>query len=73
MGQALQNVVGRNNLELVHVDGDGNCQFHAVCHQLTSRFSDECPPAVFTHEFVRKLAVVGVKLQMTPEERQIVL
>ena len=41
MGQALQDVVGRDNLELVEVPGDGNCQFHAVRHQLTSRFSDK--------------------------------
>ena len=41
MGQALQDVVGRDNLELVEVLGDGNCQFHAVRHQLTSRFSDK--------------------------------
>jgi hypothetical protein len=61
MDQALQDVVDRDNLELVEVPGDGNCQFHAVRHQLTSRFPDKCPSDVFTHEFVRSLAVDGVK------------
>jgi hypothetical protein len=68
MDQALQDVVGRYNLELVPTLADGNCQFDAVRHQLTSRFPDTCPSDVYTHEFVRSLAVNGVE-NMTKEQQ----
>ena len=58
---SLADVVGDDGLELVPVPGDGNCQFHAVSHQLTSRFPDVCPSGVYTDEFVRSLAVTGVE------------
>jgi len=58
---SLAEVVGTAGLELVHVDGDGNCQFRAVSHQLTSFFPDVCPSGVYTHDFVRSLAVTGVQ------------
>ena len=69
MNQELQDVVGRDNLELVKTLADGNCQFDAVRHQLTSRFPDKCPSHLFTHEFVRSLAVAGVE-NMTNEQQE---
>ena len=58
---SLSDVVRNVGLELVPVAGDGNCQFSAVSDQLTSCFPDVCPIEVYTHEFVRSLAVAGIE------------
>jgi hypothetical protein len=65
----LEQSVGEHGLELVRVPADGNCQFHAVSHQLTSRFPDRCARDENTYKFVRSLAVKGVK-KMTEEQQE---
>ena len=61
MEHSLEELVRRHNLELVDVPGDGNCQFHAISHQLTTRYPRTCPSGTYTHKFVRLLAVNGVE------------
>jgi hypothetical protein len=46
------------SLQLVKVPD--NCLFHALSHQLTSRFPDRCTTTEYTHALVRALAAEGV-------------
>ena len=65
----LVRVLAQHGLQEVDVLGDGNCQFHAIGHQLTSRYPETCPSNVFTHVFVRSLAVIGVE-NMTDSQKE---
>ena len=67
MEHSLEELVARHNLELVPVPGDGNCQFHAISHQLTTHPLTR-PSDTYTHKFVRLLAVNGVE-NMDGEEQ----